>query len=62
VLLAFFRPEILASRRSAFTLAGSLRAAARVRLAYDGAINAAILLALSPGRARRLPDGQKHEV
>jgi general secretion pathway protein K len=52
VFLAFVMTQILAISRSAVTLAGALRAAAQARLADDGAINAAILHALSAGNAR----------
>jgi general secretion pathway protein K len=62
VFLAFVMTQILANSRSAVTLAGALRAAAQARLADDGAINAAILHALSAGNARWLPDGAPHEV
>lgn len=62
VFLAFIMTEILANSRSAVLLAGSLRAAAQGRLADDGAINAAILHAISTGNAHWNADGAPHVV
>jgi general secretion pathway protein K len=62
VFLAFVMTQILANSRSAVTLAGALRASAQARLADDGAINTAILHAISPGNARWAADGTQHQV
>jgi general secretion pathway protein K len=62
VFLAFLMTQILATSRTAVSLAGNLRAAAQAHAADDGAISEAIFRALAPGALHWAADGKPHEL
>lgn len=60
VLLGLLTTRLVASGRTAVTLAGNLRAAAQARAVADGAINAAVFHVLATGAAHWPSDGAVH--
>jgi general secretion pathway protein K len=62
VFLAFLMTQILASSRTAMTLAGNLRAASEARAADDGGIYEGIFHALAPGNAHWAEDDAPHLI
>jgi general secretion pathway protein K len=62
VLIGFLTTQILASGRTALTLAGGARAVAVARASDDGAINEALFHVLSFGPQHWLADGTPHLI
>ena len=60
VLITLLTTQILASGRTALTLAGNLRAAAEERAEADGAINEAVFHLLAQGAQNWQADGSCH--
>lgn len=62
VLLGLLTTRLVASGRSAISLAGNLRDAAQARALADGAINEAVFHVLATGAAHWQPDGTVHRL
>jgi general secretion pathway protein K len=62
VLISLLTTQLLASGRTALTLASNLRAAAMARASADGAINEAVFHLLQRGPEQWRPDGAVHAL